>query len=78
MSEPSFALIKAGLTLAVLGAFITFMVIDHRRNLPTPREPQGPSGGEAARPGGPQSAASDEAGREGDGMDGPGSPDRGA
>lgn len=37
MPETSFALVKAVLTLLVLGAFIAFMIIDHRRNLPTPR-----------------------------------------
>jgi hypothetical protein len=41
MPETSFALIKAVVTLVVLGALFAFLFADHRRNLPTPRDPEG-------------------------------------
>lgn len=41
MPELSFALIKAVLTLVVLGVLFAFLIADHRRNLPTPRDPAG-------------------------------------
>jgi hypothetical protein len=38
MFESSFALVKALMTLAVLGVIFAFLILDHRRNLPAPRD----------------------------------------